>query len=236
VNELIDGFQWLTTADNWWGDNGLAARIREHLWYSFLATLAAVVIGLPVGLAVGHTGRGRFLATNAAGVLRAVPTIGVVILVFRWRPLSLYPVLAALTVLAIPPIVLNSAAGIQSVDPAARDAARGMGYTGWQTLWKVEVPNALGLILAGIRSAANQVIATAAVAGYYGLGGLGRFLFLGFSGSRYDMVYGTTIAVVLVVLAVECAFALTQRWVVSPGITAGRPGLRRNERRTAHAP
>jgi osmoprotectant transport system permease protein len=132
--------------------------------------------------------------------------------------------------------VLNSAAGIQSVDPAARDAARGMGYTGWQTLWRVEVPNALGLILAGIRSAANQVIATATVAGYYGLGGLGRFLFSGFSNSRYDIVYGTTIAVVVVVLTVECAFALTQRWVVSPGITAGRPRLRRNERRNAHAP
>jgi osmoprotectant transport system permease protein len=80
------------------------------------------------------------------------------------------------------------------------------------------------------------VIATATVAGYYGLGGLGRFLFSGFSTSRYDIVYGTTIAVVLVVLAVECAFALAQRWVVSPGITAGRPRLRRHERRTAHAP
>lgn len=236
MSDVLDGLRWLTTADNWWGPTGIGVRAREHLWYSFLATLAAVVVGLPVGLAVGHTGRGRFLATNAAGVLRAVPTIGVVILVFRWRPLSLYPVLAALMILAIPPIVLNSAAAIQSVDPAVRDAARGMGYTGWQTLWKVEVPNGLGLILAGVRSAANQVIATATVAGYYGLGGLGRFLFTGFSGSRYDVVYGTTIAVVTLVLAVECTFALAQRWLVSPGITAARPRRRRNERRIAHAP
>lgn len=236
MSDVIDGLHWLTTADNWWGSNGIGARLREHLWYSFLATLAAAVIGLPIGLAVGHTGRCRFLATNAAGVLRAVPTIGVVILVFRWRPLSLYPVLAALMILAIPPIVLNSAAAVQSVDPAARDAARGMGYTGWQTLWRVEVPNGLGLILAGIRSAANQVIATATVAGYYGLGGLGRFLFRGFSGSRDDIVYGTTIAVVVLVLVVECTFALLQRWLVSPGIAAARPRRRRNERRLAHAP
>jgi osmoprotectant transport system permease protein len=235
VSDLIDGVHWLTTADNWWGADGIATRIREQLWYSLLATLAAVVIGFPIGLLVGHTGKGRFLATNAAGVLRAVPTIGVVILLFRWRPLSLYPILAALTVLAIPPIVLNTAAGIQSVDPAAKDAARGMGYTGWQTLWKVEVPNAMGLILAGIRSAANQVLATATVAGYYGLGGLGRFLFVGFAGSRYNIVYGATIVVVAVVLAVEGSFALAQRWIVSPGITAGRARPRREKRSTRHA-
>lgn len=227
MGDLIDGFHWLTTADHWWGPNGIAIRLREHLWYSLLATAVAAAIGIPIGLAVGHTGRGRFVATNVAGLLRAVPTVGVVILLYRWRPVSVYPILGALTLLAIPPIMLNAAAGIQSVDPAARDAARGMGLTGWQTLWRVEVPNALGLILAGVRSAANQVIATATVAGYYGIGGLGRFLFSGFQNSRYDVIYGTTILVVALVLAVEGGFAFAQRWIVSPGVAAGRPRRRR---------
>jgi osmoprotectant transport system permease protein len=227
MSDLIDGFQWLATADNWWGSNGIAARLREQLWYSFLATVAAIAIGVPIGLAVGHSGRGKFLATSSAGLLRAVPTIGVVVLLFRWRPLSLYPVLGALMILAIPAIMLNCAAGIQSVDPAVRDAASGMGHTGWQTLWRVEVPNAMPLILAGMRSSANQVLATATVAGYYGLGGLGRFLFSGFSTRNYAMVYGATIAVVALVLVVEGSFALAQRWVVSPGLKVARRQARR---------
>ena len=149
------------------------------------------------------------------------------ILLYRWRPVTVWPILAALTVLAIPPIMLNTAAGIQSVDPAVRDAARGMGLTGWQSLWQVEVPNAMGLILAGVRSSANQVIATATVAGYYGIGGLGRYLFLGFQTSHYDTIYGTTILIVAVVLTVEAAFAVSQRWIVSPGVSASRPRARR---------
>ncbi len=227
MSDLIDGFHWLTTAENWWGPNGIAVRLREHIWYSFVATLGAALIGIPIGLAVGHTGKGRFLATNAAGVLRAIPTIGVVILLYRWKPVTVWPILGALMLLAIPPIMLNCAAGVESVDPAARDAARGMGLTGWQTLWRVEVPNALGLILAGVRSSANQVIATATVAGYYGIGGLGRFLFLGFQTSRYDIIYGTTILVVALVLTVEGGFAIAQRWIVSPGVVASRPRRRR---------
>lgn len=227
MSDVVSGWQWLTTADNWWGSDGIWARLREHLWYSLVATALAALIGIPIGLAVGHTGKGRFLSTNAANLLRAIPTIGVVILLYRWRPVTVWPILAALTVLAIPPIMLNTAAGIQSVDPAVRDAARGMGLTGWQSLWQVEVPNAMGLILAGVRSSANQVIATATVAGYYGIGGLGRYLFLGFQTSHYDTIYGTTILIVAVVLTVEAAFAVSQRWIVSPGVSASRPRARR---------
>ena len=148
----------------------LLVAIRQHLWYSLLALAGACVIGLPVGLLIGHTGRGRFVAANVAGLWRAIPTVGVVTLLFGWRPLTLWPVLVALLILAIPPIVLNTAAGIDSVPADVRDAARGMGLTGVQTLWQVEVPDALPLILAGVRSAANQVIATATVAGFVGLG------------------------------------------------------------------
>jgi osmoprotectant transport system permease protein len=220
MSSILDGIEWLVTADNWGGRSGIGRRILQHLWYSLLATGAAVVIGLPIGLAIGHTGRGRFLAVNVAGLWRAIPTIGVVMLVFRWRPLSIWPVLAALVVLAIPPIVLNTVAGIDSVTADVRDAARGMGLTGRQALWQVEIPNALPLILAGIRSATNQVIATATVAGLVGLGSLGAFIFLASRTQDYTVMAGASIAIIVLVLLVEAGFALLQRVVVSPGVRA----------------
>ena len=141
---------------------------------------AACVIGLPIGLAIGHTGRGRFVASNVAGLWRAIPTVGVVALLFRWRPLTLWPVLVALLILAVPPIVLNTVAGHRRrARRRPRRRPRAWASPAWQALWQVEVPNALPLILAGIRSAANQVIATATIAGFVGLGALGVFIFSG---------------------------------------------------------
>ena len=222
MRTIIDGFGWLTTADEWWGPRGIAVAIRDHLWYSLLALLGAVAIGLPVGLAIGHTGKGRFMAANLAGLWRAVPTIGVVGLLYEWRPLTVWPVLGALIILAVPPIVLNAAAGIDSIPSEIRDAARGLGLTGWQVLGQVEVPNALPLILAGIRSGANQVIATATIAGFVGLGTLGEFIFsgIGIGRSGYGQVAGASIAVIALVLVVEGAFAALQRMLVSTGVRA----------------
>ncbi len=233
MSVLSDGIHWIFTADNWSGDGGIGHSILQHLWYSLLATLVAVAIALPIGLAIGHTGKGRFIAANVTGVWRAIPTVGVVTIVFRWHPLSVWPVLAALILLAIPPIVLNTVAGIDSVPPEVRDAARGMGLTGWQSLWQVEVPNGLPLILAGIRSAANQVIATATVAGFVGLGTLGVFIYTGYGTQRYDVVAGASILVIIMVLLVEGLFALIQRLVVSEGVRARTPT---RLRRTATVP
>lgn len=221
MSDILDGFSWLTTADNWWGTNGILNAVRQHLWYSLLATFAAVAIGFPIGLLVGHTGRGRFAASSMSGLWRAIPTIAVVVLLFRWQPLSVWPVLAGLVLLAVPPVMLNVIAGIDSVDPDIRDAADGMGLTGWQKLWQVEIPNGLPLMLAGVRSATNQVIATATVAGYVGVGTLGEDIFRGWGSSRYDRVYGATFLVILIVLGVEVLFAMLQRTLVSPGVRAG---------------
>jgi osmoprotectant transport system permease protein len=223
VQTILDGIEWLTTADNWGGRNGIGRRVLQHLWYSFVATLAAVVIALPIGLAIGHTGKGRFLAANLAGLWRAIPTIGVVMLIFRWKPLSVWPVIAALVVLAIPPIVLNTVAGLDSVTADVKDAARGMGLTGRQALWQVEIPNGLPLILAGVRSAANQVIATATVAGLVGLGSLGYYIFLAGRTQNYAVMAGASIAIIILVLTVEAAFALLQRVLVSPGVRQRSP-------------
>jgi osmoprotectant transport system permease protein len=233
VRTIVDGFGWLFDSDNWGGRNGIRHAVFQHVWYSVVATVAAVAIAFPIGLAIGHTGRGRFVAANVTGIWRAIPTIGVVTIVFRWQPLSVWPVLVALVVLAIPPIVLNTVAGFDSVPADVRDAARGMGLTGWQAIWQVEVPNALPLILAGVRSAANQVIATATVAGFVGLGTLGVFLYTGQRNQRYDVVAGASIGVIVLVLTAEVGFALLQRAVVSEGVRARTP---RRLRRAATVP
>jgi osmoprotectant transport system permease protein len=147
--------------------------------------------------------------------------VGIVTLLFLAQPRALYPVLAALTVLAVPSIVLGTAAGIETVDRDVRDAARGIGLSPMQVLRGVEIPNALPLIFAGVRSAANQVLATATVAGFgFGLGGLGRFIYSGYSTQRLNVVYGATILVITLVLLVEFVLATLQRLTVSPGVRA----------------
>ncbi|MET0143994.1 MAG: ABC transporter permease [Ilumatobacteraceae bacterium] len=233
MSTILDGIQWLTDPDNWGGRNGIGRAVLQHVWYSLVATLLAVIIALPIGLLIGHTGRGRFVAVNVSGLWRAIPTIGVVTLVFRWQPLSIWPVLIALVLLAIPPIVLNTVAGIDSIPADVRDAATGMGLTGRQALFQVEIPNALPLILAGVRSAANQVIATVSVAGFVGLGTLGVFIFTASRTARGDIMAGASIAIILLVLLVEGMFALLQRALVSPGVRARTP---RRLRRAATVP
>jgi len=221
VSTILDGFRWLLDPDNWGGRNGIGRAVFQHVWYSLVATVAAIVIAFPIGVAIGHTGRGRFLAANVSGVWRAIPTIGVVTIVFRWQPLSVWPVLLALVVLAIPPIVLNTVAGFDSVAPDVRDAAQGMGLTGWQSVRQVEIPNALPLILAGVRSATLQVIATATIAAYVGLGGLGRFIIDGYAVRDYGEVFGGSFVVAVLALLSEGAFALLQR-AASPGVERRR--------------
>jgi osmoprotectant transport system permease protein len=233
VSAVLDGIRWLTSPENWTGRNGIGEAVLQHLWYSLIGTGLATAIALPIGLVIGHTGRGRFAAANVSGLWRAIPTIGVVTLVFRWQPLSIWPVLVALVVLAIPPIVLNTVAGIDSVPGDVRDAATGMGLTGRQALWHVEIPNALPLILAGIRSAANQVIATVSVAGFVGLGTLGVFIFTAARTNKQDVMAGASIAIIILVLVVEGLFALLQRAIVSPGVRARTP---RRLRRAATVP
>lgn len=210
--------EWLVQADQWSGPAGIPARVLEHLHYSGLALLIAAAIALPVGLFTGHTGRGGFLAINSGNATRALPTIGLVILTVTMFGLGLTPVLVPLVALAIPPILVNTYEGIRQVDPELRDAAEGMGMTGAQTVARVELPVALPLILVGLRTAAIQIVSTATIAAYVGLGGLGRFIFDGLARREYEvMVGGAALAALLAVLA-EAVFVLVQRAVVSPGV------------------
>ncbi|CAN7220103.1 ABC transporter permease [Knoellia sp. LjRoot47] len=222
--------EWLTSSATWSGEGGLAARIVEHLWYSLLAVAIASVIAVPLGLWVGHTGRARWLVT-LANSLRAVPTLGLLFAVALWLGPKisgdlafLIPSVVVLVILVIPPILSGVYAGVEAVDPATRDAARGMGMRGMEVVRQVEIPNALPLMLSGLRSAFLQVIATATVAAYIGLGGLGRYLVDGIKTGDYVSTAGGALVVSLLALLVDGILALVQRLVVSPGLTGGRSG------------
>jgi len=215
---LADLWSWFTTASNWTGTNGIIHRTWQHIQYSFWASLMAAALALPFGLVLGHTRKLPFLSVNIAGLARALPTLGLVILVsLRW-PLRLWPVLVVLALLAVPPMLANTYAGIAGVDPDVADAAQGMGMKGRQVLSRIELVLASPLILTGIRSGVNQVIATAAVAAYPGLGGLGRFIIDGLAATDYAELAGGAVLVVALALVVEGLFALLQRAVAPPGV------------------
>lgn len=233
---------WFNDPSNWWGPDGLIARAREHLIYTGIAVAIALLIALPVGLLIGHTGRGVGVVVGLANGLRAVPTLGFVVFLlvevtprihvsqaFGFIPRGgvpyIIPVEFVLIVLAIPPILTNTYAGVQNVDPAARDAAKGMGMLGAQVVRKVELPCALPLIMSGVRSATLQVIATATVAAYAPfLGGLGRPIVDGV-GQINDPQHGYTamvcagITVAVLAVLVDLILLGVQRMVVSRGIS-----------------
>lgn len=217
---------WLIDPTHWSGDGGIPARILEHLVYSGLALLVALVVAIPLGLLVGHTGRGGFLIVGFANGLRALPELGLLILLVLLVGIDLLPVIVGLAVLAIPPVLAGTYAGVRNVDRAVVDAARGMGMRSSQVLLKVELPNALPLMLGGIRGGALQVVATAAVAAYVSFGGLGRFLIDGLRQQDYPQMASGALLVAALALVVEGLLALVQRTVVSPGLRAGGGGRR----------
>jgi osmoprotectant transport system permease protein len=224
----VSYFGWLFDPANWTGSGGIPARLAEHLGYVALAMIIALVIALPVGAWVGHTGRGGFLVVGSANALRALPTLGVLILLVTPFGLSIIGPLIALVVLAIPPLLAGTYAGVRNVDPAVVDAARGMGMRGPEVLWRVELPNALPLIIGGVRSAVLQVISTATIAAYVGLGGLGRYIFDGLAQRDFPQMIGGSLLVALLAIGVDLLLAALQKIIVSPGLQAvPRSGPRR---------
>jgi osmoprotectant transport system permease protein len=206
---------WLVSGDQWTGPDGIGHRLAEHLQYSLLATVIAVLIALPVGLLIGHTGRGAFLAINLSSFGRALPTVGLVVLVFLASGLSMTPVYVALVALAVPSIVTNTYAGMSAVDPEVKDAARGQGMRGHQVLLQVEIPLALPLIMTGVRLALIQVVATATIAAYVSFGGLGRYVFDGLAQRDLVQVMGGAVLVAVVAVALDLALAALQRVLFS---------------------
>jgi osmoprotectant transport system permease protein len=228
MNFLEQALSYIFTAANWGGKAGLAARIGEHLQYTFVAVVAAAVIAIPIGLIIGHTGRGTFIVVTGVNALRALPTLGVLLLgVLLWG-LGLVPPTVALMLLGIPPLLAGTYAGVANVDRAVVDAARSMGMTELRVLLRVELPNALPLILGGLRSATLQVVATATVAAYASLGGLGRYLIDGIKVRQFYIALVGALMVTALALLLDAVLAYAV-WLSVPGtgrlnITAKRSG------------
>jgi osmoprotectant transport system permease protein len=218
VDVVSQVLAWLTDPAQWSGPDGIPARTLQHVGYSVLATVLAAAIALPIGILIGHTGRGALVAVNLTNLGRAIPSLGIIILMFTLVGFGLVPVLVALVALAVPPIVTNSYAGVSSVDRDVRDAAEGMGMRGRQVLWQVELPVAMPLIMAGIRTSAVQVVATATLAAFVGLGGLGRYLIDGLSQRDLPQVVGGAILVAVLSLLAELLLGRVQTLVVSRGL------------------
>jgi osmoprotectant transport system permease protein len=218
MNALQSAWAWLTQAQQWHGADGIPVRLIQHLEYTGIAVALAALIALPLGLLIGHTGRGSFAIVTLANFGRALPTLGLVVLAFLLSNGSSAAVFVALVVLAIPPIMVNTYEGILGVDRDIKDAARGMGMTGPQVLLRAEAPMATPLILLGLRTAAIQVVATATIAAYIGLGGLGRYIIDGLAQNNYAIVAGGAIVVVALALAVQVLFVAIRRIAVPVGI------------------
>lgn len=219
---------WFTDPATWSGEDGIPSRVLEHLGYTLVSLLVAAVVAIPLGLWVGHTGRARWLVT-VANSLRAVPTLGLLYVVALWLGAKVpgdlaftVPSIVVLALLAVPPLLAGTYAGIEAVDPAARDAAKGVGMTGTQVLRQVELPNALPLLYSGVRSAVLQVVATATIAAIIGLGGLGRYLIDGIALGDYARAAGGAIVVAVLAVLLDGVVALVQRRTVSPGLRGGR--------------
>ncbi|HXV92612.1 MAG TPA: ABC transporter permease [Pseudonocardia sp.] len=222
---------WLFDPANWSGAGSIPQRLVEHLGYTALTLIIALAIAVPLGAWIGHTGRGGFLVVGLANGLRALPTLGLlVLLVSVVFGIGLLGPLIALVILAVPPILAGTYAGVRNVDPAVVDAAHGMGMRGRDVLTKVELPNALPLIIGGIRSAVLQVISTATIAAYVALGGLGRFIIDGLALRDFPQMIGGSILVALLAIVADLMLAGLQKLLVSPGLqpaaTSGRRRLR----------
>ncbi|WP_169947402.1 ABC transporter permease [Microbispora sp. H11081] len=212
-------FGFFGDASRWSGPDGIPVRLLEHLEFSAAAFLIAALVAVPLGMLIGHTGRGALLVVVAANAARALPTLGLLVLVVLLAGVgTVLPVLIPLVVLAIPPILVNTYEGVRGVDADLRDAAYGMGLRGRQVLFRTLTPVALPLILLGLRLAAIQVVSTATVAAFVGLGGLGRFIIDGLATKTYESVIGGAVLVAGLALAVQFAFVLLDRVVVSPGV------------------
>ncbi|MGH3348360.1 MAG: ABC transporter permease [Nocardioides sp.] len=232
MNIFADTWRYLSDPASWQGSGGIIARLVEQLLLTGTALAAACLIGLPVALWLGHLGRGGFLAINISNVGRAVPTFALLALlvIADWPGSDEFgpygraglATLIALVLFALPPIVTQSYVAVREVPGEVKEAASGMGMTGRQQLWRVELPLALPLVVSGVRLALVQVWATATIAALVAGPGLGRIITDGFYRSNYPKGIAGAIVVALVALVLEVAAASLQRLVEPTRPSSGR--------------
>jgi len=232
MHTFVDVFNWLTDPAHWSGTDGIPLRVWQHVEISLVAVAIAAAVAIPVGLLVGHTRRFEFLAVSIANVGRAIPSFAVLVLAFvlvldilpqshKSLAFGFTPTVIALVLLAIPPIVTNTYVGIQAVDPDTVEAARGMGMSGREVLLRLEAPLAAPLAMAGLRTAAVTVVATATLAALIGGGGLGRYIVDGLARGDTPMLVSGAVLVAILAIITELSFALLER-AVTPRTRSGR--------------
>jgi osmoprotectant transport system permease protein len=239
VNFLQSTFEWFDNGDHWTGAEGIPHLLWQHVQISVVSLLAAVVIAVPIGLFFGHLRKGSFVAINLANIGRALPAIAVLLFAVRefgigdppeWMQnigVGSTPAFIVLVALAVPPIVTNTYVGVSGVDDETRDAARGTGMTGGQVLRRVELPLASPLIMAGIRTSAVAVVATATLAALVGWGGLGRYIIDGSRVQDFERLFAGALLVALLAIVVELTLAVVQHFVVPKGLRVGGRGRAR---------
>ncbi|MSS45082.1 ABC transporter permease subunit [Cutibacterium sp. WCA-380-WT-3A] len=222
MNHIAAAMTWLTASSHWTGSGSIGVRIGEHLWYTVLALAVAAIIAVPAGLAIGHTGRGRTIAVACSGALRALPSLGLLTLLAISTTAGIenpiWPSTIVLAILAIPPLLAGSYSGVEAVDDEVTDGARACGMTEMQILGRVELSLAAPLLLGGLRSAALQVVATATICSYLGMGGLGRFILDGLAVSDYPQMLSGAIVIIVLALAIDGLLSLASRILISPGV------------------
>ncbi len=222
MNQIIDAFGWILDPARWSGSGGIAIRVLEHLWYTLLAIGLAAIIAVPAGLFIGHTGRGRAIAIGLTGALRALPSLGLLtylaVTMGLGLSLAIVPSTIVLAILAIPPLLAASYSGVEAVDGEVVDGARATGLNEWQIVQRVEVPLAGPLLVGGLRSAMLQVIATATLSAYLGLGGLGRFIFDGQAVRDYTQMLGGAIIVIALALSIDGLILLAKKVLLPQGV------------------
>lgn len=222
MNLLIEAFAWIFDPAHQGGPNGIPIRLVQHLTISLVVLVIASVIAIPLGYLIGHTGRGRSLAVSLTGGFRALPTLGLLIILALWLGIGVEAPVIALVVLAVPPILAGAYSGFEAIDRRTIDSARAVGMTEWQIVRKVEVPLGLPLLIGGLRSGTLQIIATATLADYVGAGGLGRFIFVGLKSNDYPQMLAGSLLVIALALLSEGIFAIIQKLVVPRGVVANQ--------------
>jgi osmoprotectant transport system permease protein len=231
VNPFQDALRYLNDPFNWTRPNGILDLLAEHLRISVFAVLAAVVIAVPLGMLLGHTGRGGGFIVALSNVSRAIPTLAM-LTIFAVTPIGFGPraTTIALAVFAVPPILTNTYVGFRGVDRDVVEASRAMGMSGRQVMLRAELPLATPLLMTGVRTAAVQVVATATLAALVAGGGLGRIITLGFAQQDYGVVLAGAVLVALLAVLTEVVLTGVS-WAVTPGqkrlnlVTSGRGAL-----------
>jgi osmoprotectant transport system permease protein len=233
---LADVLAWFTDSANWQGSAGIPSRTLEHVRLSAFATMVAAGLAVPLGVLLGHSGRGGLIAVSVVNIGRAIPSFAVIALALPFSiraglGIGFWPTFLALVLLALPPIFTNSFTAVRSVGMDVVEAARGMGMRERQVLLEIELPLAAPLILTGIRVAAVQVVATATLGALVGWGGLGRYIIDGFSVQDNVRVFAGALLVAALAILTDVLFSVAERILATRGGLHGRRLPARMERR-----